>query len=51
MEREMASLHQDFKQIGSGYGDDILHPVIVSGFLAKLIGNQEIEHYLEHHHG
>ncbi|MCK0197356.1 ParB N-terminal domain-containing protein [Ancylobacter sp. 6x-1] len=50
MEREMASLHQDFKQIESSYGDDILHLVIVSGFLAKLIGNPEIERYLVQHH-
>lgn len=51
MEREMASLNQDFKQIESSYGDDILHLVIVSGFLSKLINNPEIQRYLAQHHG
>jgi ParB-like chromosome segregation protein Spo0J len=50
MEREMSSLHQDFKQIESSYGDDILHLVIASGYLAKLVGNKEVERYLDRHH-
>lgn len=50
MEREMASLHQDFKEIENSYGDDILHLVIASGYLAKLVGNREIEHYLARQH-
>lgn len=50
MEREMSSLHQDFKQIESSYGDDILHLVIASGYLAKLLANREIARYLEQHH-
>lgn len=50
MEREMASLHQDFKQIESSYGDDILHLVIASGYLAKLVGNREIEQFLAQRH-
>lgn len=50
MEREIASLHQDFKQIENSYGDDIMHLVIASGYLAKLVGNKEIERYLAQHH-
>lgn len=50
MEREMSSLHQDFKQIESSYGDDILHLVIASGYLAKLLANGEIARFLERHH-
>ncbi len=50
MEREMASLHQDFKQIENSYGDDILHLVVASGYLSKLVGNREIERYLSQHH-
>ncbi|RCS21675.1 chromosome partitioning protein ParB [Phyllobacterium salinisoli] len=46
MEREMASLHQDFKQIEESYGDDILHLVVASGYLNKLVGNLEIERFL-----
>ncbi|WP_294542150.1 plasmid partitioning protein RepB C-terminal domain-containing protein [uncultured Rhodoblastus sp.] len=50
MEREMASLHQDFKQIENSYGDDILHLVIASGYLGKLVANKEIERFLSQHH-
>ena len=50
MEREMSSLHQDFKQIEASYGDDILHLVIASGYLAKLVGNHEIERFLSQYH-
>lgn len=50
MEREMASLQQDFKQIEDSYGDDILHLVIASGYLGKLVANREIERFLTHHH-
>lgn len=51
MEREMSSLQQDFKQVESSYGDDILHLVIASGYLAKLLANREIERYLLQRHG
>lgn len=51
MEREMASLHQDFKQIEMSYGDDILHLVLASGYLSKLLGKAEISRYLQRHHG
>ena len=50
MEREMSSLHQDFKQIENSYGDDILHLVIASGYLAKLVANSEIERFLTQHY-
>jgi ParB-like chromosome segregation protein Spo0J len=51
MEREMASLHRDFRQIEASYGDDVLHLVIASGYLSKLVSNPEIERYLIQHHG
>lgn len=50
MEREMASLNQDFKALETSYGDDVLHLVIASGYLARLIGNAEIERFLTAHH-
>jgi ParB-like chromosome segregation protein Spo0J len=50
MEREMAALQQDFKAVEASYGDDVLHLVIASGYLAKLVKNPEIERYLTHHH-
>lgn len=50
MEREMASLTQDFKALEASYGDDVLHLVIASGYLARLVGNEEIERYLRGRH-
>jgi hypothetical protein len=50
MEREMAALQQDFKEVESSYGDDVLHLVIASAYLSKLIGNVAISKYLARHH-
>ena len=50
MERKMASLNQDFKALEASYGDDVLHLVIASGYLARLIGNPEIERFLQSRH-
>lgn len=50
MEREMASLTQDFKALEASYGDDVLHLVIASGYLARLIGNPDIERFLQKRH-
>ena len=50
MEREMASLNQDFKALEASYGEDVLHLVIASGYLSRLIGNAEIERFLESRH-
>jgi hypothetical protein len=46
MEREMAGLQQDMKSVESRYGDDVLHLVIASGYLSKLVGNVPIKRYL-----
>jgi ParB-like chromosome segregation protein Spo0J len=50
MEREMDGLQRDFKAVEASYGDDVLHLVIASGYLAKLIGNSETARYLGNHH-
>ena len=50
MEREMASLNQDFKALEASYGDDVLHLVIASGYLSRLVGNPEIERFLKSRH-
>lgn len=50
MEHEMATLHQDFKAVETSYGDDVLHLVIASGYLSKLVNNRAIERYLVQHH-
>ena len=50
MEREMESLTKDFKSLETSYGDDVLHLVIASGYLSRLVGNAEIERYLRGRH-
>lgn len=50
MEREMETLTQDFKSVETSYGDDVLHLVIASGYLNRLIGNTAIEKYLRQRH-
>jgi ParB-like chromosome segregation protein Spo0J len=50
MEREMAALQQDFKEVEASYGDDVLHLVIATGYLTKLIENAAINRYLAQHH-
>jgi hypothetical protein len=50
MEREMETLQQDLKTVESRYGDDVLHLVIASAYLAKLVANREIKRYLNQHH-
>lgn len=50
MEREMESLTRDFKALEETFGDDVLHLVLASRYLSRLIGNAEIEAYLTRHH-
>jgi ParB-like chromosome segregation protein Spo0J len=50
MEREMETVQQDLKMVESSYGDDVLHLVIASGYLSKLLNNKNIRRYLSQHH-
>ncbi len=50
MEREMGTLTQDFKALETSYGDDVLHLVIASGYLSRLVANPAIERYLLQRH-
>lgn len=50
MEREMNTVQQDLKTVESRYGDDVLHLVIASGYLTKLVKNRDIKRYLSQHH-
>ena len=50
MEREMESVQQDFKALENSYGEDVLHLVIASGYIARMIGNKRIQRYLAQNH-
>ena len=46
----MASLTQDFRALETSYGDDVLHLVVASGYLNRLLNNPLIERYLSTRH-
>ena len=50
LEREMASLNDDYKELEVSYGDDMLVLVVASGFLERLLSKPEIERFLNTRH-
>lgn len=48
LEREMASVSEDYKGLEASYGDDML--VVASGFIERLLSESEIEGFLERRH-
>jgi len=50
LEREMAALNDDYKELEVSYGDDMLVLVVASGFLERLMSKPEIERFLETRH-
>ena len=50
LEREMASLNDDYKELEVSYGDDMLVLVVASGFLERLLSKPEIERFLVTRH-
>ena len=50
IEREMASLNDDYKELEVSYGDDMLVLVVASGFLERLLSKPEIERFLNTRH-
>jgi len=50
MERELKIVQNDFKAIESYYGENVLHLVIATSYLSRLIGNRRIARYLDENH-
>jgi len=46
LEREMASVSEDYKELEASYGDDMLVLVVASGFLERVLSKPEIENFL-----
>lgn len=46
LEREMAAVNADYKELESTYGDDMLVLVVAAGFLERLLSKSEIERFL-----
>src|SRR3546814_7995933 len=50
MERETANLDREFKMIEQSYGVDHLDLVLAIGYVARLLDNLRVVHYLAEHH-
>jgi ParB-like chromosome segregation protein Spo0J len=50
MEREMATLNQDFRALEASYGDDVLQLVVTANYVSRLLANPAIEEYLVKRH-
>jgi len=50
LERDVASVGQDYKELETSYGDDMLVLVIAAGFIERLISRPAIENFLAVHH-
>ena len=50
LERESASVTQDFRALEDSYGDDVLNLVVASGYVSRVIANPQIERYLASRH-
>jgi RepB plasmid partitioning protein len=50
LEREMAAVNVDYKELEVSYGDDMLVLVVASGYLERLLSKPSIKRFLENHH-
>ena len=50
LEREMAAVGHDYKELEVSYGDDMLLLVIAAGFLERLLSKPDIERFLAGRH-
>ena len=47
LEREMATLNQDFRALEASYGDDVLQLVISAAYVGRLIANPAVQAYMD----
>ena len=50
LEREMATVNQDYKELEISYGDDMLVLVVTAGFLERVLSKPAIERFLADRH-
>lgn len=50
MEREMENLQHDYRQVEENLGETMLVLVVAKGYLMRLLRNEKITGYLNHHH-
>ncbi len=44
---EMNQVHTQFKDAEQHYGSDLLNLVLAKGFIAKLLANESVKHFIE----
>jgi len=47
LEREMASVSADYKELEISYGDDVLVLVVAAGYLERLVSRPDVERFLQ----
>ena len=47
LEKEMNQVHTQFKDAEQHYGSDLLNLVLAKGFIAKLLANESVKHFIE----
>ena len=47
LEKEMSQVHTQFKDAEQHYGSDLLNLVLARGFIAKLLANESVKHFIE----
>ncbi len=50
MERELASIQRDIRDVEENYGANMLQLVVANGYIGRLLNNTEVATYLERHH-
>lgn len=50
MERELDAINRDFKAVEATFGDDVLHLVLATRYLSRLLGNANVATYLQKRH-
>ncbi len=47
LEKEMNQVHTQFKDAEQHYSSDLLNLVLAKGFIAKLLANESVKHFIE----
>lgn len=50
MERELESVNRDFKAVEDSFGDDVLHLVLASRYIGKIVANSNVSAYIDKRH-
>jgi hypothetical protein len=49
LEKEMRQVQEKYQEAKSNYGSDLLNLVVANGYLNKLLANEAVNSYIDHH--